>query len=61
MSQIQKSFTSGLKRGVMRASLGPLAHSGFARSHTVVAQPFAHSVQMLSTAVGLSHGRDLNR
>ena len=50
-----------LKRGVMRAMRGPFAHSGLARSHAVALQPFEHSVQTVSTATGLSHGRDLNR
>ena len=50
-----------LKRGVILAMRGPLAHSGFARSHAVVLHPFEQSVQIVSTATGLSHGRDLKR
>ena len=61
MSHIQYSFTSGLNRGVRRAMRGPFAHSGLARSQAVVLQPFEQRVQIVSTAVGLSHGRDLNR
>ena len=45
----------------MRISCAPLAHSGFALSHAVVLQPFSQSVQIVSTASGLSHGRDLKR
>ena len=45
----------------MRISRAPFAHSGFALSHAVVLQPFEHSVQMVSTASGLSQGRDLKR
>src|ERR671912_1691946 len=45
----------------MRARRAPLAHSGFALSHAVVLQPFAHSVHVVSTAWGLSHGRERNR
>ena len=48
-------------RGVNRISREPLAHSGLAFSHAVVLQPFEQSVQMVSTAFGLSHGRDLKR
>ncbi len=40
---------------------GPLAHSGLARSQAVTAQPFEQRVQIVSTAVGLSHGLDANR
>ena len=45
----------------MRARRAPFAHSGFALSHAVVLQPFAHSVQVVSTACGLSHGRERKR
>src|SRR5262245_30620892 len=45
----------------MRMRRDPLAHSGLALSHAVVLQPFEHSVQVVSTACGLSHGRDRNR
>src|SRR4029453_19551659 len=61
MSHIQYPLTSGLKRGVTRARRAPFAHSGFALSHAVVLQPFAQSVQVVSTACGLSHGRERNR
>ncbi len=61
MSHIQYSLTSGLNRGVTRTMRGPFAHSGFARIQTVVLHPFEHRVQIVSTASGLSHGRDLNR
>ena len=52
---------SGLKRGVKRISRDPFAHSGFALIHAVTLHPFAHCVQMVSAANGLSHGRDLKR
>src|SRR5918993_5587306 len=45
----------------MRARRAPLAHSGLALSHAVVLQPLAHSVHVVSTACGLSHGRERNR
>ena len=45
----------------MRMSCAPFAHSGFALIHAVVLQPFSQSVQIVSTACGLSHGRALNR
>ena len=45
----------------MRISCAPLAHSGFALIQAVVLQPFSQSVQIVSTACGLSHGRDLKR
>ena len=45
----------------MRTRLAPFAHSGFALIHAVVLQPFSQSVQIVSTACGLSHGRDLKR
>ena len=61
MSHIQNWLTSALRRGVKRTSCAPLAHSGLARSHAVVLQPFSHCVQMVSTALGLSQGRDLKR
>jgi hypothetical protein len=61
MSHIQYPFTAGLKRGVNRMSCAPFAHSGLALSHAVVLQPFEQNVQIVSTAVGLSHGRDLKR
>ena len=38
-----------------------MAHSGLALSQLVVLQPFAHSVQVVSTACGLSHGRERKR
>ena len=37
-------------------SCAPFAHSGFALIHAVVLQPFSQSVQIVSTASGLSHG-----
>ena len=61
MSHIQYPFTSGLNRGVKRTRRDPLAHSGFALSHAVVLHPFEQSVHTVSTAFGLSQGRDLNR
>ena len=45
----------------MRARRAPFAHSGLALSHAVVLQPFEHSVHVVSTACGLSHGRERNR
>jgi hypothetical protein len=45
----------------MRMSCAPFAHSGLAFSQAVVLQPFSQSVQIVSTASGLSHGRDLKR
>ena len=45
----------------MRAIRGPLAHSGLARSQAVILQPFEQRVQTVSTAVGLSHGLEVNR
>src|SRR5687768_13249650 len=45
----------------MRISRDPRAHSGLAFSHELVLQPFEHSVQIVSTTPGLSHGRLLNR
>src|SRR6478736_9205642 len=45
----------------MRARRAPLAHSGLAFSHDVVSQAFEQSVQIVSTACGLSHGRDRKR
>jgi hypothetical protein len=45
---------------VNRTSLAPFAHSGLALIQAVVLQPFEHSVQIVSTASGLSQGRDLN-
>src|SRR5215210_5278340 len=45
----------------MRIRREPFAHSGFALIHPVVLHPLAHSVQIVSTAVGLSHGRDRKR
>ena len=38
-----------------------MAHSGLAFSQAVVLQPFEHSVHVVSTACGLSHGRDRKR
>jgi hypothetical protein len=40
----------------MRTSRAPFAHSGLALIHAVVLQPFEQSVQIVSTASGLSHG-----
>src|SRR3990170_8537720 len=45
----------------MRVRRAPFAHSGLAFSHAVVLQPFAHSVHVVSTACGLSHGRERKR
>ncbi len=61
MSHIQYPLTSALKRGVTRTMRAPFAHSGFALSQTVVLQPFEQSVHVVSTATGLSHGREANR
>src|SRR5688500_17938047 len=61
MSHIQKSLTWPVSRGVMRASRAPFAHSGFAFNQPVVLQPFAHNVQIVSSACGLSHGRERKR
>ena len=61
MSHIQYPFTSGAKRGVTRTSRSAFAHSCLPRSQTVVEQPFEQKVQMVSTTLGLSHGRDVKR
>ena len=61
MSHIQYELTSGLRRGVIRTSCDPRAHSGFAFSQVLVLHPFEQSVQIVSTTAGLSHGRLLNR
>jgi hypothetical protein len=50
-----------LKRGVIRISRDPFAHSGFAFSHALVLHPFEQSVHVVSTTLGLSHGRLLKR
>ncbi len=44
-----------------RTSCEPLAHSGLALSHAVVAQPLEQPVQIVSMAFGLSHGRERKR
>ena len=61
MSHIQYPLISGLRRGVMRIRREPLAHSGLALSQALVLHPFEHSVHMVSTTPGLSHGRLLKR
>jgi hypothetical protein len=43
-----------LNRGVIRISFAPFAHSGLAFSQAVVLHPFSQSVQIVSTASGLS-------
>jgi hypothetical protein len=50
-----------LKRGVIRISRDPFAHSGFAFSQALVLQPLEQSVHVVSTTFGLSQGRLLNR